>query len=104
MDGGIAMLEGRTADARAHYAEAQRLAREIEMPFMLGLIDLDIAVTGAMEPAERRRAIDEARDIFTRLRAEALLERLDAAAGSAPEASPRADRAEEIAQEASGRS
>ncbi|MGH2402332.1 MAG: hypothetical protein ACRDE6_06440, partial [Candidatus Limnocylindria bacterium] len=105
MDGGIAMLEGRTTDARARFAEAQRLTREMRTPFLLGLVDLDIAVTVAMEPAERRRAVDEAREIFTRLEADALLARLDAAVaadtGGEPAATPsRRARTEEVPQEA----
>jgi len=79
MDGGIAMLEGRVDEAQAHYAEAQAIFRQIGARSWLGMTGLDIVVTGAMEPDERRRAADEARDIFTGLRAAALLERLDAA-------------------------
>ncbi|MBA3741189.1 MAG: hypothetical protein H0W98_08615, partial [Chloroflexi bacterium] len=79
MDGGIAMLEGRAAEARAHYLEAQRLWRELGLNYLLAMCDLDIVVTGALEPAERRRAADEARTIFTRLRAQPLIDRLDAA-------------------------
>jgi class 3 adenylate cyclase len=79
MDGGIAMLEGRHADARAHYAEAQRLLRELGLMYWLGMCDLDTVILGAMEADERRRAADEARTIFTRLGALPLLARLDAA-------------------------
>ena len=79
MDGGIAMLEGRAAAARAHYLEAQRLWRELGLNYWLAMCDLNIVVTGALEPAERRRAADEARGILTRLRAQPLIERLDAA-------------------------
>jgi hypothetical protein len=79
MDGGVAMLEGRPADARAHYAEAQRLLRELGLMYWLGMCDLDIVILGAMEADERRRAADEARTIFTRLGALPLLARLDAA-------------------------
>ncbi len=67
------------------------------------MTDLDIVVAGAMEPDERRRAADEARDIFTELRAAALLERLDAALAaeraSTSGAAPRAT-AVQISQEA----
>ena len=79
MDAGIAVLEGRRADARGHYLEAQRLFRELGTPFWSAMTDLDIVTTGAMEPDERRRAAEEAREIFTRLRATALLDLLDAA-------------------------
>jgi class 3 adenylate cyclase/tetratricopeptide (TPR) repeat protein len=83
MDGGIAMLEGRRDEARAQYTEAQAIFRQIGARYWLGMTDLDIVVTGAMELDERRRAADEARDIFTGLRAAALLERLDAALATA---------------------
>ncbi|MGH2382732.1 MAG: adenylate/guanylate cyclase domain-containing protein [Candidatus Limnocylindria bacterium] len=82
MEAGIAMLEGRRDEARAHYAKAQRVLREIGARYWLGMTDLDIVITGAMEPDERRHAADEAREIFTGLRATALLERLDAALAS----------------------
>ncbi len=84
MDAGIAMLEGRTADARTLYATAQRIWREIGATFWLAMMGLDIVITGAMEPDERRRAADEAREIFTHLRATALLALLDAALTNAP--------------------
>jgi len=91
IEGGIAMLEGRRDEARAHYAEAQRILREIGARYWLGMTDLDIVITGAMEPDERRRAADEAREIFIGLRAVALLERLDAAlaTGNGPAATPK---------------
>ncbi|MGH2446260.1 MAG: hypothetical protein ACRDGD_09515, partial [Candidatus Limnocylindria bacterium] len=99
LDGGIAALEGRAADARAHYAEAQRIARDIGTPYWLGMTNLDIVITGAMEADERRRAADEAREIFTRLRANALLDRLDAAlAIGAPAAASRAPAVEAEAE------
>ena len=89
MDGGIAMLEGRTDESRTHFAEAQTILREIGARYWLGMADLDIVVTGAMDADERRRAADEAREIFTGLRAAALLERLDdALASSAPTTTP----------------
>lgn len=89
MRAGIAALEGRPTAARALYADAQRLWRELGLSFWLAMCDLDIVITGAMEPAERARAAAEAREIFTRLRAQPLLDRLDAspdAARHAPEA------------------
>jgi hypothetical protein len=90
MAGGIAMLEGRAAEARAHYAEAQRAWREIGLDYALACCDLDIVVTGAMEPAERRRAAEEARATFARIGAQPFLDRLNAAmaaeTGGAPAA------------------
>ena len=95
MDGGIAALEGRAADARSHFVDAQRRCRELGCQYFLAMIDLDIVVTGAMEADERRAAAEEARAIFTRLEASALLELLDRAveadaarAGTRPVVSP----------------
>jgi class 3 adenylate cyclase len=104
MDAGIAMLEGRRSDARAAFAGAQRAFRELGVPFLLALCNLDIVITGAMEPDERRRAADEAREILTRLRAQPLLDRLNASVASepvAPAAVTMVERAaEELRQEA----
>jgi class 3 adenylate cyclase/tetratricopeptide (TPR) repeat protein len=104
MDGGIAALEGRAAEARARFAEAKRLHAEMGTQFWLAMTDLDIVITGAMEPDERRQAADEAREIFTRLGANALLARLDAAMTNVAQApaSPAvaAPRHQEIGQEA----
>ena len=79
MDGGIAALEGRDADARAFYGDAQRRWRELHCRFWLGMTNLDIVRTRAMEADERRRAADEAREIFDALGAHALLAHLDRA-------------------------
>ncbi|MCA1588110.1 MAG: AAA family ATPase, partial [Chloroflexi bacterium] len=56
MRAGIAALEGRAAEARALYADAQRLWRELGLTFWLAMCDLDIVIVGAMEAAERARA------------------------------------------------
>ena len=90
LDAGIAMLEGKSAEARSRYADAQNRWRDLGLPFWLAMCQLDIAVTGAMEPDERRRAAVEAREIFQRLRAKALIDRLDAALAAGGEAPPAA--------------
>ena len=103
MDGGIAMLEGRASDARAHYADALRRWRDLGASHWLAFTDLDIVLTGAMDADERRRAAEEAREIFTRLRATALLERLAVAEAAGLERSPTpplSRDAQEIRQEA----
>ena len=67
------------------------------------LTDLDIVITGAMEPDERRSAAEEAREILTRLQAAALLDRLEQALIAANESTPTArvtPKREEIGQEA----
>jgi class 3 adenylate cyclase/tetratricopeptide (TPR) repeat protein len=99
---GIAMLEDRAGDARMLYAESQRELRELGTPFWVALTDLDVVITGAMQPDERRRAAAEAREILERLRATALLERLDAALADerATTSKPESPVREEIGQEA----
>lgn len=79
MDAGIAAMEGRMADARSLYAGAQRTWREMGLPLWLAMCNIDIVMTGALETDERRRAADEAREILTTLRADALLAILDQA-------------------------
>jgi class 3 adenylate cyclase/tetratricopeptide (TPR) repeat protein len=86
--GALAQLEGRSADARTHYAEALRTYRDLGLLLSLAECQLDIVRLGAMEPAERRAAADEARAFFQRVGATALLERLDDALGRDPALSP----------------
>ena len=100
---GIAMLDGRPAEARSLFADARRTWRELGTTFWLALTDLDIVITGAMEPDERRSAAEEAREILTRLQAAALLDRLEKALLAANESTPTArvtPQREEIGQEA----
>ncbi len=100
---GVAMLDGRSAEARSLFADAQRTWRELGTTLL----------ACADRPGHRRhwrdgagraaRAADEAREIFTGLRATALLERLDAALAahaSEPTSMPNAPVREEIGQEA----
>jgi hypothetical protein len=79
LDAGVAQLEGRTDEARRGYAEALAGWRSRGLRFELGLCALDVITCGAMDPDERRRVADEARAIFTELRAAPYLSRLDAA-------------------------
>ena len=77
MDAALAAIEGRASDARTLYTEARRISRELGAPLWQAMIGLDIVKLGALEPDDRRRAAEEAREIFTRLRATALLALLD---------------------------
>ncbi len=77
MDAALAVIEGRGTEARTLYTEAQRLSRELRSPLWQAMIGLDIVKLRALEPEDRRRAAEEARAIFTRLRATALLAILD---------------------------
>src|SRR3990170_3672329 len=67
MEAGIAMLEGRLPDARRLYADTLGRWQDLGLPTWLALCQLDIIETGALEPAERRRAADEARGFFERV-------------------------------------
>jgi len=87
MEAGLAALEGRHDDARVAYAEAQRELRELGVIVPLAMCQLDLVVVGAMEPAERQRAADEARATFERLGMRPYLERLERALAAKPVAS-----------------
>jgi hypothetical protein len=86
---GIAALEGRAAEATAMYRDALRAWR-----------DLDVGLEGALTAAEMAFLLDpadpevadagrSAREVFARLRATLLLDRLDAALATAKPARSR---------------
>ncbi len=79
IDAGVAALEGRTADALVLYAEAARQLRDLGLPLLLALCDLDLLATVEAGPS-RAAAEEEVRDIVAKLGATALLPRLDAMA------------------------
>jgi class 3 adenylate cyclase/tetratricopeptide (TPR) repeat protein len=89
IEAGIAMLEGRAPDARALYRESLGLWRDTGSLFSLALCQLDIVITGALDPAERRAAADEARGFFEKVGARPFLARLEAALAVTP-SGPRA--------------
>jgi len=85
LDAGIAMLEGDAPAARQRYGGALRRWEELGLPLWRALTQLDVVETGAMEPAERRRAAEEARAFFERVGAIPLAKRLgEAEQRSAP--------------------
>jgi hypothetical protein len=79
IEAGIAAVEGGAHEARQRYGDAQRQWEELGLGTWLAFCRLDIVETGALEPAERRRAAGEARAFFERMGATPLLRRLDAA-------------------------
>jgi hypothetical protein len=93
LDAAIAALEGRSGEARQLYAEAQVRWRELGLRHLLALCQLEMLIAGVGEPAERRRAAEEARAFWESVGAVALLARLDEAEArrpaSAPSTSPR---------------
>ena len=74
---GIAALEGSPGEAASGFVDAARQLREIGLQLPVGLTQLDAVATLGAEGPAGRGAADEAREIFTRLRAEALLARLE---------------------------
>ena len=90
MEGALAAVEGRRAEARAHYLEALRLFREMGLWWPLANAGLDAIVADALEPAERQRVADKARATFERLGALPYLKQLDEALSSAGTANVRA--------------
>jgi hypothetical protein len=91
IDAGIAALEGRAADAAGLYREAERAFTELGLPVWRALVTMDRLATNSVPPSERTRVADEARQILTGLRAQGLIDRLEAILASPPE-SPRAQR------------
>jgi class 3 adenylate cyclase/tetratricopeptide (TPR) repeat protein len=83
IEAGVAALEGRTEDAANAYRDAQRGWRDLEAWFELALSDLDLIRLVGGERPEVDAAATEAREIFTRLGARAMLGRLDEAMGLA---------------------
>jgi class 3 adenylate cyclase/tetratricopeptide (TPR) repeat protein len=100
----IAALEGRTDDARASFARAQALARDIGALKELAMTDLTMVLVPGLEARDRVPAAEEARRIFGQLGARPFLDRIDAALVARPttdDGTPRrqADHVRELAGE-----
>jgi class 3 adenylate cyclase/tetratricopeptide (TPR) repeat protein len=78
---GLALLEGRTDEGLAGYAIALVRWRELGVVRDLGLCLLDVVTLVGDEHPVGRTAAEEARQIFTRLKALPMLERLEAQSG-----------------------
>jgi hypothetical protein len=74
---GLAALDGREADAVAMYREARRTFTELDLPWNIALIGLDMAQTLPHDLPEAVEARAESRRILERLGAKALLDQLD---------------------------
>jgi class 3 adenylate cyclase len=85
IDAGIAALEGRSADAAGLYREAERAFAELGLPLWLALAKIDRLATDSVLPSERARVADEARQILAGLRAQGVIDRLDAIVSKDPE-------------------
>ena len=90
MEGALAAVEGRRADARAQFLEALRQFRELGLSWVAANTGLDAVVADVLEPAERQRVADEARATFERLGARPYLAQLDAALAGAASTDTRA--------------
>jgi tetratricopeptide (TPR) repeat protein len=88
IEGTLAALEGRRAEARVAYLESLRLWRELDAVWHLALTALDSIYASVLEPGERQRVADEARAIFERLGAKPYLDQLEEALSRASEAAP----------------
>ena len=73
---GLLALEGRTEEAVQGYIASARRWRELEAWFQLALSQFDFATTIGTTHPDARAAADEARQIFTRLGATPMLQRL----------------------------
>jgi hypothetical protein len=95
---GVRALDGDRSGASPDLRSALAVYRELGITLSLGLALVSFVCLMAPESAEVRAAIDEAREIFTRLGSPPLLERLDAMA--ARPADPEAERPDALVKSA----
>jgi len=79
MRAGIAVLEGRTGEARAGYRDAIGRWRELRQDWFEALTCLDLVLLLGPDDPDAAAATDRAREVCERLGARPFLERLDAA-------------------------
>jgi hypothetical protein len=79
LEAGIAALEGRTAEATALYREALQGWQDLSLPWDEALTVIDMATLLAFTDPDLHRAVERAREFFTRVRAPTFLQRLEAA-------------------------
>jgi class 3 adenylate cyclase/tetratricopeptide (TPR) repeat protein len=103
MEAGVATLEGRLDDARSLYARARTIAREAGAQLELAMIGYTIALIPGLEPGDRAPAAAEASEIFERLGATPMVERIDVALATQPAVSrPSTPRRSEEVRELAG--
>jgi class 3 adenylate cyclase/tetratricopeptide (TPR) repeat protein len=86
---GLAGLEGRMTEAVSLFGDAIRRLHEAANDFAAAQAALDFAWIIGPNVPEVRRAAEEAREVFERVRARVYLERLDAVLGLSPEPASR---------------
>jgi len=74
---GLLALEGRADEAAQGYVAAARRWRELETWFELALSQFDFAAMIGTNDPDAKAAAEEAREIFTRLGAKPMLQRLE---------------------------
>jgi class 3 adenylate cyclase/tetratricopeptide (TPR) repeat protein len=87
LNAAVAALEGRRADALAGLRESRNLLRGLEQWFSAARHSLEAIILLPDDPEVRAWA-EDARALFTELRAQPYLDRLDAALASAPSTAP----------------
>jgi tetratricopeptide (TPR) repeat protein len=81
---GIAALEGQAADALRLYGESLQAFRELGIPFTVAEVTIEMATVLDPSIPEVAAAIEAARGILSRLRAQAFLDQLETAAQARP--------------------
>jgi class 3 adenylate cyclase/tetratricopeptide (TPR) repeat protein len=81
---GLAALEGQAADALRLYGESLQVFRELGVPFSVAQVTIEMATVLDPSTPEVAAAIETARGILSRLRAQAFLDQLEAAAQTRP--------------------
>jgi hypothetical protein len=97
LEAGVAALEGRRAQAESGYREALESLRELGVARDVALVLMDRAAAGP-DAAVAKAAADEARAIWQRLGATALLDRLDEIASARDDAGARTNAGAEAAE------
>ena len=87
LNAAVAALEGRRGDALAGFRESRTVLRRLEQWFAAARHSLEAIIMLPDDPEVRSWA-EDARALFTELRAQPYLQRLDEALAAAPETAP----------------
>jgi class 3 adenylate cyclase/tetratricopeptide (TPR) repeat protein len=81
---GLAALEGQASDALRLYGESLQALHELGLPFSLAQVTIEMATVLDPSTPEVAAAVESARGILSRLRAQAFLDQLEAVAQPRP--------------------